>query len=476
MNELITKLLMSNEKDVVEFKNGKDKIPFSLYETYSAFANTKGGTIYLGIQEEDKPPHKIIGVNNAQQKRKQLFDIFNNKQKVSCCLVNEEDVEIISTLEGDIISIYVHEATRQNKPVFINGDLSQSFVRNDSGDHIMSPEKIESLLNDRNEMRYDQRPNKYGITINDLDTESVNEFIKIIKSAGKLSFNDSLDAYGILQRCGGVARDEKTGEYVLNNGAVMFFGKTSDVMTIAPYLWLDYTYSLDNSERWEERVTSKDLSFEGNIFQFYNRAVKKCISNGPSPYLVEGVQDVGKKKVEEMIREAFANAISNIDLFDQTGLVIKQTSKALVLKNAGTMIVPLEDALRGGVSKPRNPALFSFFQAMGTFDHGGYGIPSIYDTSKLLGYLSPQLIEDKEENYTKLVINFRKKDKDLSPNEELVLRIILESKNGLSIFEIVELSNLGRDKVRFIVQTLMSIGLIKDNGKVSKGKKYLSNN
>ncbi len=56
------------ESNKIEFKTGKDKIPLSLYETFSSFLNTLGGTIYLGIEEENGIP-KIVGINNAVQKK-----------------------------------------------------------------------------------------------------------------------------------------------------------------------------------------------------------------------------------------------------------------------------------------------------------------------------------------------------------------------------------------------------------------------
>lgn len=36
----------------MECKKAQSKIPDSVYETYSSFANTKGGTIVLGVLED----------------------------------------------------------------------------------------------------------------------------------------------------------------------------------------------------------------------------------------------------------------------------------------------------------------------------------------------------------------------------------------------------------------------------------------
>ncbi|MDY3903951.1 MAG: ATP-binding protein [Candidatus Enteromonas sp.] len=241
---------------------------------------------------------------------------------------------------------------------------------------------------------------------------------------------------------------------------------------MCPNLWLDYSLVTNEDDRWNKRITNKDLSCEGNIFQFYRRAINALLENAPSPYCLEGVQDVGKRMVESILREAMANSITNLDLFDQSGLRINQTNKEVAFANSGTMLVPLEDALLGGTSKPRNPTLFSFFQAMGISDHGGYGIPSIFDLTKKIGFISPTLKENHSKNRTELIINFRKQTKELSKEEEMILGIINNHQDGLSPLEIVNLSPFGRDKTRKIIESLFNLGLVKDNQKPSKGKKY----
>ena len=94
----IYKLLSEGERVTLECKKASKGLPASLWETYSAFANTYGGTILLGVvehmDETDKSKRfEIVGVDDADKIRKNLWDIVNNKEKVNVNLLKDDDVQ-----------------------------------------------------------------------------------------------------------------------------------------------------------------------------------------------------------------------------------------------------------------------------------------------------------------------------------------------------------------------------------------------
>ena len=71
------------ENGQLEAKRAKGGVPESIWETYSAFANTNGGLIILGAEEGPKGEVEYVGVPNPEQLVKKFWDGVHNPSKVS---------------------------------------------------------------------------------------------------------------------------------------------------------------------------------------------------------------------------------------------------------------------------------------------------------------------------------------------------------------------------------------------------------
>ena len=92
----IKKLLQKGERLTLEAKLAKTDVPKSVWMSYSAFANTMGGTILLGVFEDlkEKDPSKrfrIEGVDDAERIQKDFWNTINSN-KVSANILTDSDV------------------------------------------------------------------------------------------------------------------------------------------------------------------------------------------------------------------------------------------------------------------------------------------------------------------------------------------------------------------------------------------------
>ncbi len=107
-----------------EVKKTKGGLPASLWETYSSFANCYGGIIILGVAENADGSWRATGLQNESKIRKDFWDTINNKSKVSHNILTDSDIESFKTDDGSVILVVqVPRASRDQKPIYINGDM-----------------------------------------------------------------------------------------------------------------------------------------------------------------------------------------------------------------------------------------------------------------------------------------------------------------------------------------------------------------
>ena len=117
-------------------RDGKGALPRNLFETYSAFANTDGGVIMLGVDERQDGRLHLVGIERADQVSDDLWNQLNNPQKVSDNLLHDAAVRK-HPVNGSrwVVEIVVPRASRKQRPVFINHNpINGIFKRLHTGD------------------------------------------------------------------------------------------------------------------------------------------------------------------------------------------------------------------------------------------------------------------------------------------------------------------------------------------------------
>jgi predicted HTH transcriptional regulator len=129
------------EDNQIEAKAAQGGLPDTLWDSYSAFANTDGGCILLGVKEREDHTLKVVGLKDAAKMKKDFWNMVNNRQKISVNLMTEHRVRIEKVGDKEIIVLEVPRADRTSRPVYKGMDPRiGTYRRNDEGDYLCSLE------------------------------------------------------------------------------------------------------------------------------------------------------------------------------------------------------------------------------------------------------------------------------------------------------------------------------------------------
>ena len=123
------------ENNRIEAKLATGGLPHSLWETYSAFANTIGGVILLGLEELPDHSLRVAGLPNPEEYIAQILAILTDGRTVSANLLQPQDIAIHSCQGKRYIAVEIPRAPRQFRPVYLGPDpFSGAYRRNGEGD------------------------------------------------------------------------------------------------------------------------------------------------------------------------------------------------------------------------------------------------------------------------------------------------------------------------------------------------------
>ncbi|MBP2021159.1 putative HTH transcriptional regulator [Clostridium punense] len=429
------------ESDEIECKDASGGLPKDLWESYSAFANTNGGTILLGIQEKSNKFY-VTGVDNPDHLIKDFWDNINNPKKVSANILSNENVELKVSDEKSIIKITIPRADRKQRPVYIGenpfneGKHSGVFRRNYSGDYKCSREEITRMLADQTEESQDSKILE-GFDIDDLNEDSIKSFRNRLSAVKPDHPWISLDTKTFLYKLGAYGKDRKTSHEGVTVAGLLMFGEERAIIDEFPKYFLDYREKYSEDIRWEYRVISSEGTWSGNIFDFYYKVINKIVDNINVPFRVINGTRQDDTRVHKAIREAVANALIHADYRVPRGIVIEKGKTYFKFSNPGTLRVSREEALKGGVSDPRNENIFKMFNLLGIGERAGSGLENIQLAWKEQKWIAPDL----EEEYNPDRINLILRTVSMLPMKsvELLKEILEEEYEQLNKDEVMAL-------------------------------------
>jgi ATP-dependent DNA helicase RecG len=365
--------LQDIEWDNFEVKRAENKLPQNCWDTVSAFANTSGGWLVLGVSQNGKK-FEPTGVTDIEKLEQDLGNTLRSKNKFNVVLnpaFQKFDIDGKKILACFIPSSDV-------KPVYYNS-LQNTFIRTGSGDQRATEYEIYALYRNQSFGTMSSKTVE-GTSYESLNKASYDNFRDYLKRMSpelhynKLNDNDFNERLLII----------KDGK--LTYGGLLFLGKNEVINYHFADFRIDFleipgiSYS-DAKISYTYRITEQE-----NLWEYYFALFQRLKLYANTPYTI-GEMGIGHEDTRELyaLREALVNLLIHSDFFSPMKPRIRVFTNRIEFENPGSLPKSVEELLKTDESLPRNPVLAKFFRLAKFCENAGYGFDRMLEWKKQTG-------------------------------------------------------------------------------------------
>ena len=322
------------ESQTVEFKESwRDEY----LKTICAFANTDGGTLYVGINDKGE----AVGVDNS---KKLIEDIPNKIISVLNAFANVK----LTVAEGkEVVEITVTKST------FAVSFKGQFYIRCGSTTQELKGRDLQNLLLKVNNLSWDE----IGVErakIADIDPNAVELFIRLAAKENRLPGGvDGKDVEKLFRNLNLINED---GE--LTRAALLLFGKEPTRFFHSAFFKIGRFRGTDETD-----LIIQD-KIEGNLFVMVDQAISLLRAKYlMSPISYEGMLRIETLEIpEKALRETIINALIHRDYASSAAISLRVFDSKIVVWNDGELNkISISDLKKPHDSYPRNPLLAKVF-------------------------------------------------------------------------------------------------------------------
>ena len=397
MDELfIQELIRGGESETVEFKTSFDQ---ATIETLTAFANTKGGAVVIGLTDSGKIKGIQLGKETIQQWMNQIKantypSLIPDAARVT---INHKELTVFSIGEFPV------------KPVSCRGKYLRRFQ---NANHQMTIHEISDLHLRSYQTSWDYYTDqRHGLE--EISLEKVNRFVELSNRVRPYPILD--DPMTVLKKF-----ELLKGE-AITNGCYLLFADRDDVMlsTIEIGRFSRDTMIQDSATIRSDLFTEVDATL-AFIRKHLNRS-----------YVITG----DKQREErwdyplEALREIVVNMIVHRDYMDSSDSIIKIFDDRIEFFNPGRLMegLSIERLIRGNyVSAIRNKQIATLFKEAGIIEKYGSGIKRIFESLMSHGFAKPSF-EEIQNGFRVTVFKTTQKTTQKTATRERILSALREN-------------------------------------------------
>jgi ATP-dependent DNA helicase RecG len=447
----IIESLQKPEGKTLEFKRDLSS-PDSILRTLIAFANTAGGLLIIGVEDQSKHVSGIMDPFKMEEKLANLVSDSIAPQLLP-------DISVIPWRNTYLLIANIFPS--QAKPHYLKkfGLEKGAYIRVGSTNRLADQTMIAELQRIKMEDPYDKQP------IATLDSEALDfqvaaELFAPVKALtrGDLTSLDLITLY----------QDKK----VPTIAGVILFGK--ERLKFFPDAWIQvgrFSGTTKTTIRDTQEIKIYPILAIDEALNF----VKKHAEMGIE---IQGARNTKKWSLPlGAVREALINAVVHAD-YSQQGAPIRLAifDDRIEIENPGLLLPTLTiDEIKRGISKLRNRAIGQVFHRLGLIERWGSGIGRIIDLCKERGFAEP-IFEEIGSHFRVTIFTQIVQIPYLDSVEQEILAILKDHKDGLSTNDIAAMMQKSVRTLRSRLSKLVEKGSVIGLGKSAndpKRKYYL---
>jgi len=453
---------------ITEFKSDKNKLPDSdLVDAVVAFANTNGGDIYLGIEDDGE----ITGLHKSHQDITQLAAFIANKTvpPIAVRAEKSEDKQYLKISVPKSRSIVASSS----------GKIQRRRIKADgTPENVpMYPHEIASRLSDLSLLDYSSLcvPDAQYNDLDPVERERLRSIIRM-NPQGEQNLLE-LDDEELDKALRLVA--DNNGQLVPTYCGMLLIGRTDSLRRCVPTAEAAFQVMNGTNVILNESFLLPLLAAFEKMETYMNaRNTEAEIEEG---LFRISVPDYNKRA----FREALVNAFSHRDYTMMGRVRVQMDNDGLTISNPGGFIEGVTiDNLLTVEPHGRNTALADAMKRIGLAERTGRGVDRIFEGSLLYGKPLPDYSESTnvmvklfipkslpDPNFTRLISEEHRTTGESLPINSLLVLNALKLNRRATVNELAEFSHITVEKARITAERLVESGMIEPSGN-GKGRCY----
>ena len=331
---------MDIETENIEFKSGFTE---EIYKEVIAFANTDGGVLYIGIDNDGN----AVGLRNVDDEYTRITNGIRDAILPDVTMFVKYTIQ-----ENKVVRIPINEGT--NKPYYLRSKGLKPngvYVRQGTSSVQASSEQIRQMIKDSDgddfeSMRSLEQELTFASAATAFESYSVDFSEEKYLTLGMIHKNDGL----------------------FTNLAFLMSDQCQHSIKVAVF-------------GDDENTTFKDSrEFKGSIFKQIEEAFRYIMLNNRTSSVFKGLERIDKSDYPEAaLREALLNSVVHRDYSYSGSIIININDKQMEFVSIGGLLPGLTaDDIRSGISQPRNKNLAEVFHRLKLIEAYGTGIRRMY--------------------------------------------------------------------------------------------------